>query len=459
MSDDESRKRKRALSDSESSDSGESEVEEEAQGDTYLETVNRKVLDFDFDKVCSVTLSNSNVYACLVCGKYFQGRGKASQAYLHSVDGDHHVYISLETLRVYVLPEGYEVKSHLLDDIKHVIDPRYTREYVRSLDSPVKEKQLTSHDLFKQPYRPGFVGLNNIRSNDYANAVIQAIAHVRPIRDLCLLADASSKDQKSALFNRTSLLVRRLYNPKAFKGHVSPHELLQLVSTMSKKRFTMTERSDAFAFLVWYINQLHLSLGGTRKPQSSPAHKAFQGHIKAETYSAEGDLESSATVPFLTLSVDLPAVPLFKDETKIPEVALTKLLRKFDGTSVTFEKNVAKKYRLQSPLPPYLIVNIKRGHIPKSDHERAKEGTDEWNPTVVNFIDTNLNMSSYVDDDMESIYDLVANIVYENSKYKVQLKDKQRNAWYLIEDLLVTDIPRERLFLHQSCIQIWEKRP
>jgi len=54
----------------------------------YLDTINRKVsaisfiqrlterlqvLDFDFEKLCSISLSNMNVYACLVCGKYFQG--------------------------------------------------------------------------------------------------------------------------------------------------------------------------------------------------------------------------------------------------------------------------------------------------------------------------------------------------------------------------------------------------
>jgi len=39
----------------------------------YLDTINRSMLDFDFEKVCSVTLLNLNVYACLVCGKYYQG--------------------------------------------------------------------------------------------------------------------------------------------------------------------------------------------------------------------------------------------------------------------------------------------------------------------------------------------------------------------------------------------------
>jgi len=33
----------------------------------------RSLLDFDFEKLCSVSLSHINVYACLVCGKYFQG--------------------------------------------------------------------------------------------------------------------------------------------------------------------------------------------------------------------------------------------------------------------------------------------------------------------------------------------------------------------------------------------------
>ncbi|CAB1319831.1 unnamed protein product, partial [Coregonus sp. 'balchen'] len=32
------------------------------------------VLDFDFEKLCSISLSHINVYACLICGKYFQGK-------------------------------------------------------------------------------------------------------------------------------------------------------------------------------------------------------------------------------------------------------------------------------------------------------------------------------------------------------------------------------------------------
>ena len=81
-------------------------------------------MDFDFEKFCSVSLSNLNVYACLVCGKYYQGRGKKSHAYTHSLEAGHHVYINLRTENVYCLPDGYEINDPSLDDIRHVLNPR-----------------------------------------------------------------------------------------------------------------------------------------------------------------------------------------------------------------------------------------------------------------------------------------------------------------------------------------------
>ena len=62
--------------------------------------MNRSLLDFDFEKLCSVTLNNNNVYCCLVDGKFFQGRGKSSPAYAHALNEDHHVFLNLETLKV-----------------------------------------------------------------------------------------------------------------------------------------------------------------------------------------------------------------------------------------------------------------------------------------------------------------------------------------------------------------------
>lgn len=75
----------------------------------YLDTINRQYLDFDFEKLCSVSLTRINVYACLVCGKYFQGRGTSTHAYTHSVAESHHVFLNLSTLKFYCLPDNYEI--------------------------------------------------------------------------------------------------------------------------------------------------------------------------------------------------------------------------------------------------------------------------------------------------------------------------------------------------------------
>lgn len=125
----------------------------EGFSDLYLDTINRSVLDFDFEKLCSVTLSNINVYACLVCGKYYQGRGPKSHAYFHALEVGHHVYVNMETKRVFVLPEGYEVKSKSLEDIKFVVDPQLTREEVLRLDREAND----AWDLGGKKYRPGMI--------------------------------------------------------------------------------------------------------------------------------------------------------------------------------------------------------------------------------------------------------------------------------------------------------------
>lgn len=66
--------------------------------------------------------------------------------------------------------------------------------------------------------------------------------------------------------------------------------------------------------------------------------------------------------PFLFLSVDLPAPPLFRDEIKesiIPQVPLMQILSKFDGITEqeykTYKENYLKRYEI-TKLPKYLIM-------------------------------------------------------------------------------------------------------
>lgn len=154
----------------------------------YLDTINRQYLDFDFEKLCSVSLTRINVYACLVCGKYFQGRGTNTHAYTHSVAEGHHVYLNLHTLKFYCLPDNYEIIGELyiniyvlrplvvllfsdssLDDIKYVLNPTFTEKHIKNLDNSTKLSRAIDGSL----YMPGIVGLNNIKANDYCNVVLQ----------------------------------------------------------------------------------------------------------------------------------------------------------------------------------------------------------------------------------------------------------------------------------------------
>ncbi|PNY26913.1 mRNA-splicing protein ubp10 [Tolypocladium capitatum] len=453
----------------------------EGYADLYLDTIDRNVLDFDFEKLCSVSLSNINVYACLVCGKYFQGRGPKSHAYFHALEEDHHVFINLETQKVYVLPEGYEVKSKALDDIKYVSDPRYAKREVMELDRADRK----SWALGGKQYTPGFVGMNNIKENDYLNVVVQALSHVPPLRNYLLLEDFSKNTE---LVKRSSILFRKIWNPRAFKAHVSPHELLQEISLRSNKRFTLTAQSDPVDFLSWFLNNLHLGLGGSKtRPGSSMVQRTFQGRMKVESQAITaradaGDrlrFEEAADVKvevvrFLLLTLDLPSAPLFQDELEkniIPQVPLTTILSKYDGKRAQEHHAQRKRYRLLHPLPPYLMLHVKRFSQNKFVSER--------NPTIVTFDARNLDMSPYVEPNpnewppSEPIwYDLVANVVHEavrtkddvadssdeRKTWKAQVKDKATGQWVVCQDLFVDKVQSELLYLGETYLQIWERR-
>jgi U4/U6.U5 tri-snRNP-associated protein 2 len=453
---------------------------EEGYTDLYLDTIDRKVLDFDFEKLCSVTLSNINVYACLVCGKYYQGRGPKSQAYFHALEEGHHVYVNMETKKVYVLPEGYEVMSKSLEDIKFVVDPRMSKDEVARLDREPK----VSWDLLNKEYIPGFVGMNNIKANDYFNVVVQALAHVVPLRNYFMLEDLSARPQ---LAQRFSTLVRKIWNPRAFKSHVSPHELLQEIALRSSKRFSLTDQSDPVDFLSWFLNHLHLAVGGSKtKPNSSIIQKVFQGTMKIESQeiTARADagdrlrFEDAAvkteTSKFLVLTLDLPAAPLFQDALErnmIPQVPLTTILNKYNGMQPQEKMKNRVRYRLIHPLPPYLMFHIKRFSKNKFVSER--------NPTIVTFPVRSLDMAPYVEPNPKIYppgepiwYDLVANITHEAVKknddsvegeqetkvWRVQLKDRSRDEWVGVQDLFVEKERGETLFTKESYAQVWERR-
>ncbi|ODN05096.1 U4/U6.U5 tri-snRNP-associated protein 2 [Orchesella cincta] len=255
----------------------------------YLDTIDRAVLDFDFEKLCSVSLSRVNVYACLVCGKYFQGRGTATHAYLHSVGEFHHVYLNLHTLKFYCLPDNYEIIDSSLDDIKYVVNPTFRPEHINKLDKNGRESRAIDGTM----YLPGVIGLNNIKANDYCNVVLQALCHVKPLRNY-FLREENYRDIKRPpgdvsvlLVQRFGELMRKVWNPRNFKAHVSPHEMLQSVVLCSKKQFQITEQGDPIIFLSWFLNSLHKALNGSKKVSSSIINKSFMGKMKVYTRKIE----------------------------------------------------------------------------------------------------------------------------------------------------------------------------
>ncbi|GAA5914602.1 hypothetical protein JCM8208_002088 [Rhodotorula glutinis] len=467
----------------------EPEEESARPADLYLDTIDRSALDFDFERLCSVTLSHNHIYACLVDGKYFQGRGKSSPAYAHALNDDHHVFINLETQKVFVLPDGYEVDDASLADIKSLLYPRFTPQLLKRIDASLSP----SLDLAERPYYPGFIGLNNMKHNSFMNATLHLLLHVPPLRDYFILDPLPSSSATSELVRRFGMLARKLWNPRQFKAQVSPHELLQEVGNASGGRFSITKEGDPVEFLGWLLNQLHRDLGGTRKPRSSIIYSAFQGEVRVDdqqiiktgefgskpNFDLDRDIKTTKT-PFLFLALDLPPPPLFQDavESNIaPQSPLSAILAKYDGhtTREDTQQGVLRRWKI-TRLPPFLVVYYKRF--------TSNRFLEEKNPTIVNFPLRGVDMSDYVDPSqpLSTYYDLTANLTHqslagtahaesrwrthvhlraprdaESGELKGGVKDEDEK-WFEMEDLQVREIEREMVSLGETYIQIWERR-
>merc|ERR1719379_1950990 len=203
----------------------------------YLDTISRNLIDFDFEKYCSTSMSPINVYACLVCGKYYQGRGKNTYVYLHCLEYSHHIFMNLNDGKVWCLPDGYEVEDCSLDDIRSLLKPTFTAKEIASLDL----KPKWSKTIEGIEYMQGLVGLNNMGENDYINVVIQILARTCSFRDL-FLNEINFQYFDSLLIKCTGELLKKIWHPKLFKGHVSPHEFMQAIITESNGMFLLKKR-------------------------------------------------------------------------------------------------------------------------------------------------------------------------------------------------------------------------
>jgi U4/U6.U5 tri-snRNP-associated protein 2 len=430
----------------------------------YLDTINRGSLDFDFEKCCSVSLSPVNVYACLVCGRYFQGRGKNTYAHTHCLEATHHIFMRLCDGSLWCLPEGYRIEDRSLEDIPAFLNPTFSKKDIESLDVTIR----WSRAINGTEYMPGLVGLNNMRANDYVNVVVQILARVQPLRDFFLDSETYC-DNSSLLVQKTGELLKKIWYPKQFKGQVSPYEFMQAVMVESEKQFVIDKKKEPLTFLVWLLNALHRALTRCKLASDSIISKTFRGEMdlivenseisKHKIYELGIPTYLVKKIPFLLLGLDLPAIPMFKDafdRMQIPQVPLSQLLKKYDSKNIFDDiKEGRKRFRL-TRLPRFLIISIRRFYKNKFFWEK--------NPSIVNFPIKNLDLKEiYSLSNNQSIisYDLIITISHEGNftegTYKAFVHRKIEDLWYEVQDLSVMEVLPQLVALSEAYLQVYEQ--
>jgi len=198
----------------------------------YLAQVNRKALDFEMQRRCSVSMSKEHVHMCLVCGKYFRGREPGSPAYQHALEHEHYVFLAFDDAEVWCLPDDYGVYDASLDDILAALRPKFKGSTIAAIDS----NSVLVRSTEGKDFLPGYVGLDNTGSADFISVALQSISHVRPFRDFFLRASNYSTCT-SKLVQGLGDTIRRLWSPGLFKPSVSPHDFVVQIWHDSNGRF------------------------------------------------------------------------------------------------------------------------------------------------------------------------------------------------------------------------------
>ena len=352
----------------------------------------------------------------------------------------------------------------------------------------------SSRGLDGTVYNPGYIGLNNLGNMDYANVILQTLWRVVPLRN-CMLFYRNTSELKQThtwtLTYRFAELIRKIWSSRNFKGHVSPHEVYQEASLASEKKFSIGETKDPLAFLAWFFNALsdgfkrnHLRINHSHKVaplKSTVIEDTFQGEIEISTLKPKDSnntgksqrgidaqyMMTEETKKFLFLSLDVPPMPLFKDDSEkltIPQIPLQVLLKKFDGKSFVEEKGTTIRKRMKiKKLPKYLIFHIKR--FSKNQFFKEK------NHTIINIPLNILDMGPFmdchsinIDNPEQHRYMLIANIKHngdaEEGYFTVQVRYRpQDDIWYEIQDLHVNKVMPQQVAISESYILIYEKLP
>lgn len=207
----------------------------------YLSSIDRSVLDFDYEKICSVTLREEHIYCCLICGMNYQGKGKDSVAYKHSLEVGHHIFINLTSSSIICLPNDYEIFEHSLEDIKGYLHPIFSSSYIST------SLYNVSRTFDGIEFYPGFIGLSNFGGNDSLNSIILIISQITQFRDMCLSYKLYGREAENIIPDPLlfSIIesIKKIYNPNNLKGKFSPYNLVKIVEKKSNGKFLFSKAS------------------------------------------------------------------------------------------------------------------------------------------------------------------------------------------------------------------------
>ena len=176
----------------------------------------------------------------------------------------------------------WQVTDPSLNDIKLALDPDFHDV------SRIDDNLMLSHDVYGSAYMPGFVGMNNLTRTDYLSVGVQALAHVKPLRNFFLVA-SNVADCDCPIVQRFAELMRKIWSPHNFKSAVAPHEFMNEVSRSSKKRFQTGKQAEAADFIAWLLNSLHRGLTKKKWSRSHTSRKrsiitdTFQGVVRVQS--------------------------------------------------------------------------------------------------------------------------------------------------------------------------------
>ena len=149
----------------------------------YIGTISRSSLNFSKIPQCKQTLLTDHIYACLICGIYLRGKGKNTPVYNHSLEMQHYLFICLDTLDIYCIPDMYQVVDGSLDDIRMNIQPGYNKPTINNLSDNLHR----CRSLDGTSYIPGCIGLNYLSKNGYIAIACQLLNKITYLKNYLLL--------------------------------------------------------------------------------------------------------------------------------------------------------------------------------------------------------------------------------------------------------------------------------